>query len=128
MIRRPPRSTLFPYTTLFRSPRGRRPRAPASSPCPGNPGARSPEPASSSSSQIEGQLVDIEGLCVARAALDAANPCQAEERLAVIPRAVALRRVVRLQQGDLGLGDVVAQRLVGRRPAEVAVPLHDLVA
>src|SRR3712207_8475891 len=26
MIRRPPRSTLFPYTTLFRSPSGRRPR------------------------------------------------------------------------------------------------------
>src|SRR3712207_8982495 len=26
MIRRPPRSTLFPYTTLFRSPAGRRPR------------------------------------------------------------------------------------------------------
>src|SRR6266487_4868240 len=25
MIRRPPRSTLFPYTTLFRSPPGRRP-------------------------------------------------------------------------------------------------------
>src|SRR3712207_7205380 len=25
MIRRPPRSTLFPYTTLFRSQRGRRP-------------------------------------------------------------------------------------------------------
>src|SRR3712207_8934470 len=25
MIRRPPRSTLFPYTTLFRSPRGARP-------------------------------------------------------------------------------------------------------
>src|SRR5258708_26937171 len=25
MIRRPPRSTLFPYTTLFRSLRGRRP-------------------------------------------------------------------------------------------------------
>src|SRR5215208_7397848 len=25
MIRRPPRSTLFPYTTLFRSPRRRRP-------------------------------------------------------------------------------------------------------
>src|SRR3712207_7719728 len=25
MIRRPPRSTLFPYTTLFRSPRLRRP-------------------------------------------------------------------------------------------------------
>src|SRR5256885_5964352 len=26
MIRRPPRSTLFPYTTLFRSPAGRRRR------------------------------------------------------------------------------------------------------
>src|SRR2546429_5943853 len=26
MIRRPPRSTLFPYTTLFRSPRGARGR------------------------------------------------------------------------------------------------------
>src|SRR4051812_49853860 len=26
MIRRPPRSTLFPYTTLFRSPRRGRPR------------------------------------------------------------------------------------------------------
>src|SRR2546427_10865375 len=25
MIRRPPRSTLFPYTTLFRSPTGRQP-------------------------------------------------------------------------------------------------------
>src|SRR2546425_4504368 len=25
MIRRPPRSTLFPYTTLFRSPEGARP-------------------------------------------------------------------------------------------------------
>src|SRR3712207_8752122 len=24
MIRRPPRSTLFPYTTLFRSPKGKR--------------------------------------------------------------------------------------------------------
>src|SRR5258705_8011310 len=28
MIRRPPRSTLFPYTTLFRSGRVRRPRRP----------------------------------------------------------------------------------------------------
>src|SRR5256885_2902211 len=27
MIRRPPRSTLFPYTTLFRSPAGRESRA-----------------------------------------------------------------------------------------------------
>src|SRR5437764_10866709 len=28
MIRRPPRSTLFPYTTLFRSPRPARPAPP----------------------------------------------------------------------------------------------------
>src|SRR5438477_8422007 len=28
MIRRPPRSTLFPYTTLFRSEQGRHPRRP----------------------------------------------------------------------------------------------------
>src|SRR5690349_24214448 len=28
MMRRPPRSTLFPYTTLFRSPRARSLRAP----------------------------------------------------------------------------------------------------
>src|SRR3712207_8551992 len=31
MIRRPPRSTLFPYTTLFRSRRGGRTRCPRSS-------------------------------------------------------------------------------------------------
>src|SRR2546426_8328087 len=29
MIRRPPRSTLFPYTTLFRSPQERREQRPA---------------------------------------------------------------------------------------------------
>src|SRR5437899_4310608 len=34
MIRRPPRSTLFPYTTLFRSPSGRTPQPrPGFSPC-----------------------------------------------------------------------------------------------
>src|SRR5256885_1514767 len=32
MIRRPPRSTLFPYTTLFRSPWNAPPAPPASSP------------------------------------------------------------------------------------------------
>src|SRR2546422_1360631 len=40
MIRRPPRSTLFPYTTLFRSPRLlSRPRSPS------RPGALVPRPA-----------------------------------------------------------------------------------
>src|SRR2546428_3871943 len=33
MIRRPPRSTLFPYTTLFRSPRGRPVRTAAAGRC-----------------------------------------------------------------------------------------------
>src|SRR2546429_1289176 len=51
MIRRPPRSTLFPYTTLFRSPRRRDARAPKEggndrdhdrpqAPAGGGPGAR----------------------------------------------------------------------------------------
>src|SRR5688572_31863051 len=39
MIRRPPRSTLFPYTTLFRSSRG------------GRDGARSTSPATGSSTR-----------------------------------------------------------------------------
>src|SRR5438034_3148129 len=38
MIRRPPRSTLFPYTTLFRSPRRSRPGSPGA--CPPHPDRR----------------------------------------------------------------------------------------
>src|SRR5206468_13127618 len=41
MIRRPPRSTLFPYTTLFRSPARRRPRPRSDRGVPARP-ARSP--------------------------------------------------------------------------------------
>src|SRR5258708_21507672 len=37
MIRRPPRSTLFPYTTLFRSPGGAADQAPQEIPEPGEP-------------------------------------------------------------------------------------------
>src|SRR2546425_7205832 len=37
MIRRPPRSTLFPYTTLFRSPGGRLPAGLDGVPCGGRP-------------------------------------------------------------------------------------------
>src|SRR5256885_7627416 len=36
MIRRPPRSTLFPYTTLFRSPRARTPTSFAAPCCRGD--------------------------------------------------------------------------------------------
>src|SRR5256885_8093057 len=50
MIRRPPRSTLFPYTTLFRSPRPRPParhhrpgrRTPQQAEGPGHPLVRRP--------------------------------------------------------------------------------------
>src|SRR5258707_5673562 len=40
MIRRPPRSTLFPYTTLFRSRPGRRPRRSTAQAGPGHRGDR----------------------------------------------------------------------------------------
>src|SRR5256885_10772176 len=40
MIRRPPRSTLFPYTTLFRSPSSALIRAPTSSVSPLRPALR----------------------------------------------------------------------------------------
>src|SRR5256885_6493360 len=40
MIRRPPRSTLFPYTTLFRSPRRRQQRVPDMVQRAGWPGGR----------------------------------------------------------------------------------------
>src|SRR3712207_9202586 len=45
MIRRPPRSTLFPYTTLFRS--GQPPRTAAGCPPPSHPASRGCDPRSS---------------------------------------------------------------------------------
>src|SRR5256884_7367830 len=42
MIRRPPRSTLFPYTTLFRSPQPPTPSRPG--PRPKRPAAQQPPP------------------------------------------------------------------------------------
>src|SRR3712207_8708198 len=55
MIRRPPRSTLFPYTTLFRSVPQRRP--PAGQPMTGVWTRRGPRP--TTGGQVEG-LVDKE--------------------------------------------------------------------
>src|SRR5256886_10922033 len=55
MIRRPPRSTLFPYTTLFRSgldPHAERPDCPHHAGAPGGGGARQPHR----------RLVDLLGL------------------------------------------------------------------
>src|SRR6266496_2090613 len=55
MIRRPPRSTLFPYTTLFRSARRRRapPARPAGPTAPGRSGSRSEEHTSELQSRRE---------------------------------------------------------------------------
>src|SRR5947207_11414894 len=67
MFRRPPRSTLFPYTTLFRSrcgcrrARGRGPRAPA------RPSARSEEHTSELQSHSD---------LVCRLLLEKKNPCK----------------------------------------------------
>src|SRR2546427_6946987 len=44
MIRRPPRSTLFPYTTLFRSQTARSPAPAAAGSAPRNRPARAPGP------------------------------------------------------------------------------------
>src|SRR2546425_7547933 len=60
MIRRPPRSTLFPYTTLFRSPRGRPahrgPRRVRMAPAGNTPGRRGPAGARSSGGMDVGRL------------------------------------------------------------------------
>src|SRR5438309_4767468 len=52
MIRRPPRSTLFPYTTLFRSPRHRSTPVLAHERGPGNSNRRSEEHTSELQSQF----------------------------------------------------------------------------
>src|SRR3712207_7352487 len=57
MIRRPPRSTLFPYTTLFRSPRdhGQRPRPGGEAVrAPGGGGGHRPHPGAGALSACQG--------------------------------------------------------------------------
>src|SRR2546426_9198664 len=54
MIRRPPRSTLFPYTTLFRSRRGRRRRAPESARASRRPAAARARPPAGATSSPSG--------------------------------------------------------------------------
>src|SRR2546430_10395805 len=44
MIRRPPRSTLFPYPTLFRSPTCTTPGTPSRSPAPATTATTTPSP------------------------------------------------------------------------------------
>src|SRR5690349_24905901 len=65
MIRRPPRSTLFPYTTLFRSPRrGELPRPGRGEPEPEGPAAGAgvrDEPRVRSEERRVGKSVDLGG-------------------------------------------------------------------
>src|SRR6266511_4870134 len=66
MIRRPPRSTLFPYTTLFRSP------VPACPPTRGPPGRRSSQAAIRRSEEHTSELQSRENL-VCRLLLEKKN-------------------------------------------------------
>src|SRR5438445_6751014 len=68
MVRRPPRSTLFPYTTLFRSPWARRAAAPSLQADRG--GARSDRRRTARSSPYEGGVpmtdrIPVDGLPLA---------------------------------------------------------------
>src|SRR5687768_17957906 len=58
MIRRPPRSTLFPYTTLFRSWRARRRRPPSPASARRGRGSRRPRPSRSEehTSELQSRL------------------------------------------------------------------------
>src|SRR3712207_9015503 len=61
MIRRPPRSTLFPYTTLFRSARPPRPPGPLQPPDPGRSRGESPRQArgiADEERQVKGRSLD----------------------------------------------------------------------
>src|SRR5258705_8271099 len=84
MIRRPPRSTLFPYTTLFRSPRGSH----------GKPGARSPASASPrATSSARGRSSTARSRCSATASSGARCPWRdrSEEHTSELP---SLRHLV----------------------------------
>src|SRR5256885_12283254 len=65
MIRRPPRSTLFPYTTLFRSRRGRAHCAPHADRPPGHhcPAHREIRPAPEGRHEIGRAHVELQSPC-----------------------------------------------------------------
>src|SRR5256712_7483437 len=97
MIRRPPRSTLFPYTTLFRSPGTTAymvaqqawkpvtpppvaPPSPAGTPSPGTPGAPPAAPAQSSGFKAVVNKAAVERVIAQQAALKAKQePAQQSE-------------------------------------------------
>src|SRR5258705_9099887 len=61
MIRRPPRSTLFPYTTLFRSPIAQRPGREAIVAVVGLDDSRAVVPGGGRGAQLEAALDDTQG-------------------------------------------------------------------
>src|SRR5256885_10587971 len=78
MIRRPPRSTLFPYTTLFRSAGSCSPATPA--PCTTRTSSATPPPAPPRRS--EEHTSELQSPCnlVCRLLLEKKNPSVAEAR------------------------------------------------
>src|SRR5258705_4800563 len=80
MIRRPPRSTLFPYTTLFRSSRRRSP--PARGSWPGSPPP--PQGSSGSSGRSEEHTSELQSLrhLVCRLLLEKKNKPESLDNLA----------------------------------------------
>src|SRR5437660_2721312 len=82
MIRRPPRSTLFPYTTLFRSG-GSRPRSSLIGSVPGPP-RRAPGSASCTRSEEHTSELQSRGHLVCRLLLEKKNheesPCPTADR------------------------------------------------
>src|SRR3712207_8671886 len=59
MIRRPPRSTLFPYSTLFRSPMKLLPKLVVSFPSPEKLGSRSPSGSNRATAKPESSLNEL---------------------------------------------------------------------
>src|SRR6266540_7469091 len=117
MIRRPPRSTLFPYTTLFRSrragrgPRPARHRPPGTVSC-ARPDPASPRPATSRSAAGEEDQLELADLqLVAGDQVAVLDPLPVE--VGAIERAHVVDGEAAAATGDLGVaarhGDVVQE-------------------
>src|SRR5256885_16583217 len=102
MIRRPPRSTLFPYTTLFRShARGRTPCPTPPSPC--KRCAAAAQTYSRSEERRVGKGVDLGGRRIIK---KKKNSESRTERRMLIEN----RRCVRWRQRDVQVGDDTVTR------------------